>query len=152
MLENYVLNYIIGVKYKRLIERSARILRYNDRIVEEYQSLSKSFKCVDNSSILPDDEIRIMQYKIKPFSIITNEKSLLLDDNNEYKFNKLRRFVFLGKKLEINGKVVYYDKLTIYAPNKFNFNKITLNNETVKWVEKEKYTLGIQEFTIFEAR
>lgn len=152
MLENYVLNYIIGVKYKRLIERSARILRYNDRIVEEYQSLSKSFKCVDNSSILPDDEIRIMQYKIKPFSIITNEKSLLLDDNNEYKFNKLRRFVFLGKKLEINGKVVSYDKLTIYAPNKFNFNKITLNNETVKWVEKEKYTLGIQEFTIFEAR
>lgn len=147
-----MLNYIIGVKYKRLIERSARILRYNDRIVEEYQSLSKSFKCVDNSSILPDDEIRIMQYKIKPFSIITNEKSLLLDDNNEYKFNKLRRFVFLGKKLEINGKVVSYDKLTIYAPNKFNFNKITLNNETVKWVEKEKYTLGIQEFTIFEAR
>ncbi len=149
----HILNNIIGVKYRRLIDKSAQLCRYKqDKTLEIYDSLQKSFLPLDNSVISKADEEKILAYSKGTFTIKTKENSLINTPEGVHAFTRIKRLIFEGEQMELNGKLIVGNRISILQTPKFNIDRITIQGKIVKWEIVKQYSMGLQDYFIYQSK
>ena len=103
-LEEYVLNSLIGIKYKRIFERSIKLFHSKgDWVAKNCEAIKKSLKAVENSCIPSRVESMLIHKMKRKFSFHLSPKLVELPDNC-FKFNQLILCRLYGGELEIRAR------------------------------------------------
>ena len=131
-LHKYLLNNIIGVKYKRIFEMSARLFRQSgDRVAETCANIQKSLGVVKNSCIDIVSEISLLKATNEDFFFYIPQ-SLFETKEDKFEFSKLRLIRICEESLEIRGGRVGVNVLEFFQTPTTNLSKISKNGKGVQ--------------------
>lgn len=142
-LEHYILNNLIGVKYKRIFEMSIRLFRsYGDWIPTNCANIKKSLGAVYNSCISTFAE-NILAGKMKRKFSFYIAPTLWEMQENTFEFSELILYKIHGKNLEIKGSPSNVEMLEFFQTPATNLSKLTQNGKPVKLELVEEKREGV---------
>lgn len=139
-LERYILNNLIGVKYKRIFETSIKLFRSNgDWIATHCMAIKKSLGAVYNSCIDERTETILADKMKKKFSFFISP-TLWETQDNTFQFSELTLYRIFEKDLEIRGEKTGVEVLEFFKTPVTNLSKISKNGKGVRLelVEEKK--------------
>lgn len=153
-LEEYVLNSLIGIKYKRIFERSIKLFHSKgDWVAKNCEAIKKSLKAVENSCIPSHVESMLIHKMKRKFSFNLSPKLVELPDNC-FKFNHLILCRLYGGELEIRGEKTGVDILEFFKTPETKWRLFTKHGKNVQLQlieEKREGVLCIQSYKIQES-
>lgn len=131
-LHKYVLNNIVGVKYKRIFEMSARLFRQNsDKVAQTCANIKKSLGAVKNSFIDTVSENSLMTVASENFFFYIPQ-TLFETKNDKFEFTKLNLIRICEEGLEIRGGQIGTNVLEFFQTPTTNLSKISKNGKGVQ--------------------
>ncbi|MBQ4072280.1 MAG: hypothetical protein IJD50_00970 [Clostridia bacterium] len=128
----YVLNSIVGVKYKRIFETSVRLFSQGGyKVKETCESIEKSLGAVRNSYIDAVSEESLIKATNEKFFFYIPQ-SLFETKENKFVFSKLNLIRICEDDLEIRGGSVGVKVLEFFQTPKTNLRKISKNGKVVQ--------------------
>lgn len=144
-----VINRLVGIKYKRLFEKSLEMFSCQDlKIIKAIEDFERAWKVVENSAIDSEAEKEFICTE-RTFEFVL--KNRLWNGSKEYRFQKLLLACIEGDGLTLNGVEVPQGKVRFFkigekVPNKFS---IRGKKAEIKLIKKEE--IGILEKTTYIA-
>ena len=150
--EQYILNNLIGVKYKRIFEMSIKLFRsYGDWISINCANIKKSLGAVYNTCINPLTETVLAGKMKRSFSFYI-APTLWEMEENTFRFNELVLYKIVGKNLEIKGSPTNATVLEFFQTPATNLSKLTQSGNPVKLELIEEKSEGVMIVRTYKIR
>lgn len=139
----HVLNNLLGVKYKRIVQASLLLFRQDgDRAKENCSGIEKSLHPVAKSVIDAQSEEALAA--LTPYKFYFNIPPYIYRlTDNKYYFSRLTLVRIQGDNLGINGTDLERQELTFFLTPATDFNRITSNGASVDFELVESHVEGI---------
>ena len=152
-LEEHIFNSLIGIKYKRIFERSIKLFySKGDWVAKNSDAIKKSLKTVENSCIPSYVESMLMKKMKRKFYFYLSPKLVELSDNC-FKFSHLILYRIYDKELEIRDEKTGVDVLEFFKTPGMKLRLLTKHGNNVQLElieEKQEGILCIQSYKIKE--
>lgn len=149
---NHILNNLIGVKYKRIVQASFMLFRQSgEKVKETCSGILKSLKTVENSII----DIRAEDALIScaPYEFYFNIPATVYRfKDNKFYFNRLTLVKIQGTNLEISGTDIGDQGLAFFQTLATDFSKITSNGAAVEFMLIDSHDEGIVTVQTYQAK
>lgn len=152
-LERYILNNLVGVKYKRIFETSIKLFRSNgDWIATHCSAIKKSLGTVYNSYIDEKTETVLVDKMKRKFAFFISP-TLWETEDNMCQFSELILYRIIEKDLEIRDEKTGVEVLEFLKTPATNLSKISKNGKSVQLElieERKEGVLLVQTYKIKE--
>jgi hypothetical protein len=142
-LEEYILNTLMGSKYKRIFEASIQLFRsYGERVFPNCSAIKKSLGAVYNSCIDSATEAALAERMTGKFEFHISPK-LWEFPNNTFRFDRLILYRIYGKNLEIKEGKTGGELLEFFETPATRLHRITKDGAPVELELIEEKKEGI---------
>ena len=139
----HIINNLIGVKYKRIFQKSILLFRrYGDKVIDCYSDIDRSLKTANSSIIDSETERIIVSCSPDRFNFNIPSQVYQFKDSKFY-FDRLTLIRIQGRDLSVNNVALGKDELVFFKTPATNFSKIKSNGKGVVFDLINSYEEGI---------
>lgn len=140
---HHIINNLIGVKYKRIFQKSILLFRrYGDKVIDCYSDIDRSLKTANSSIIDSETERIIVSCSPDRFNFNIPSQVYQFKDSKFY-FDRLTLIRIQGRDLSVNNVSLGKDELVLFKTPATDFSKIKSNGKGVVFDLINSYEEGI---------